>query len=54
LTTAAATKTYAMPLSGFTVNDKCTWVAYSVALAPTFTMMDSALTGTFGLASAAY
>jgi len=37
-----------------TVDDKCTWVAMSIELAPTFTMEDSSL-GTFlGLTSGAY
>lgn len=43
-----------MPLSGFDYNQKCTWVAYSTVSAPTFVMMDSALTGTYGLAGAGY
>jgi hypothetical protein len=40
-----------MPLSGFSVDDKCTWMVYSALMAPTFTLQNSALTGTFGLVS---
>jgi hypothetical protein len=29
---------YAMPLNGFTINDKCTWVVYAVDSAPTFVL----------------
>jgi len=43
-----------MALTGFSVNDKCTWVVWSALAAPTFTMMDSTATGKFGLASGAY
>lgn len=35
---AAATKIYAMPVTGFSVNDKCTWVVYAVDAAPTFVL----------------
>jgi hypothetical protein len=43
-----------MPISGFTVEDKCTWMAYSVETAPTFTMADSGLTPSRGLVGAGY
>jgi len=32
-----------------TKNDKCTWVAYSVAYAPTFTISKGATGGSMGL-----
>jgi hypothetical protein len=38
ISASAATKVYAMPVSGFTVNDKCSWVVYAVDAAPTFVM----------------
>jgi len=55
LTALAKIKSYDMPVGGtFTVNDKCTWVAYATVLAPTFTLLNSTGTGKFGLKSSAY
>ena len=53
LTAVNATKSYTMPESStlFTVDDKCTWVAYSAVRAPTFTMADGT---SRGLTAAAY
>jgi hypothetical protein len=54
LTASSSTKSFTMPVSGFTVNDKCTWMAYSVDTAPTFTIMESGASPSLGLVAAAY
>jgi hypothetical protein len=57
LTIAAPTKSFNMPVTvsgGMTVDDKCTWMAYSVETAPTFTMLDSSNSPAIGLTGAAW
>jgi hypothetical protein len=44
--------TFKVALTGFSVNDKCSWVVYAVDAAPTFVMNNSTLTGARGLVSA--